>query len=262
MPRKGHAMDMREALVREIDALERGERVRVLLAVESGSRAWGMASEDSDYDVRCVYVRPTVDYLRLDDLRDTIEWRLDEVYDVTGWDLTKFIQLARASNPSVFEWLASPIVYRETPDFAVVREAVAPCFSPKASAFHYLGMARGNVGKYLQGDAVSAKKYLYIVRALLAAMWCLDERRPAAMLIEDLAESKLPGSVRPYYQQLMDAKRAGDEHLEVGRLADLEAWFASEDSELFARLKAEPNVPRVPWEPLNAAFLRVLGLAG
>ena len=115
-------MGMRETISEELLAVEREKDVRVLLAVESGSRAWGMASKDSDYDVRFVYVRREEDYLRLEDVRDTIEWRLDETYDVVGWDLCKFLRLMRGSNPTVFEWLESPIVYREDPAFDNVRE--------------------------------------------------------------------------------------------------------------------------------------------
>ena len=115
-------MGMRETISEELLAVEREKDVRVLLAVESGSRAWDMASEDSDYDVRFVYMRREEDYLRLEDVRDTIEWRLDETYDVVGWDLCKFLRLMRGSNPTVFEWLESPIVYREDPAFDNVRE--------------------------------------------------------------------------------------------------------------------------------------------
>ena len=115
-------MGMRETISEELLAVEREKDVRVLLAVASGSRAWDMASEDSDYDVRFVYMRREEDYLRLEDVRDTIEWRLDETYDVVGWDLCKFLRLMRGSNPTVFEWLESPIVYREDPAFDNVRE--------------------------------------------------------------------------------------------------------------------------------------------
>ncbi len=75
----------------KLDEIERTEGVRVLHAVESGSRAWGFASLDSDYDVRFVYVRPKEDYLRLDEPRDVIEWQLDEVLDINGWDLIKAV---------------------------------------------------------------------------------------------------------------------------------------------------------------------------
>ena len=168
--------------------------MRVLLAVESGSRAWGFESPDSDFDVRLVYVRPIEYYLRLQSTRDVLEWRLDEVLDVSGWDLDKALRLMRGANPSLFEWLASPIVYAEDPAFAVVRELAAECFSPVASAHHYLSMGRNHLAA-LAGETVRLKKCLYTMRAILAARWVVAERASAPMLLRDLADVEPPAPV-------------------------------------------------------------------
>ena len=249
---------MREKILTELEAVERERDVRVLLAVESGSRAWGMASDDSDYDVRFVYVRPARDYLRLESVRDTIEWRLDEVLDITGWDVAKFLRLVRRSNPTAFEWLSSPIVYAEDRDFSRVREVATGCFSPKASAFHYLGMERGHDRAYLRGEVVNAKKYLYIVRALLAARWCLEERTPAPMLISDLIDAKLPAALLPTIEELLARKAAGSEHLDVPHIPELDGWAESESAELHALAQAEPAPKAVPWDTLDEVFFSVL----
>jgi len=140
------------------------------VAPDSGSRAWGFESPDSDFDVRFVYVRPVEHYLRLEPARDVLEWRIDEVLDVDGWDADKALRLLRGSNPSLFEWLASPIVYAEDRAFAVVRELAAECFSPVASAHHYLSMGRNHLAA-LAGETVRLKKCLYTMRAILAARW-------------------------------------------------------------------------------------------
>ena len=110
MPSDPYPADLRSAspdavahaVRHELDLLEEAEGARVLLAVESGSRAWGFESPDSDFDVRLVYVRPVEHYLRLDPVRDVLEWRLDEVLTATGWDLDKSLRLARGANPSFF----------------------------------------------------------------------------------------------------------------------------------------------------------------
>lgn len=250
---------MRETILRELEAVEQAKDVRVLLSVESGSRSWGMSSEDSDYDVRFVYVRPTRDYLRLDEGRDTIEWRLDAVLDVTGWDVVKFLRLMRGSNPTVFEWLATSVIYKESPDFAPVRAVSASCFSPKANVFHYLGIERGHGRAYLQGETVSAKKYLYMVRALLAARWCLEERSPAPMLVRDLMDAKLPAHMMPVLEDLLAVKTAGKEHLQVAHNPELEAWFASEDEALYAMAQATPTPKKVSWDVLNEVFWTLVG---
>lgn len=133
--------------------------MRILLAVESGSRAWGFASPDSDYDVRFIYVRPQNEYLRLDPHRDVIELPIDDVLDINGWDMYKTLQLLHKSNPTLFEWFSSPIVYLET-DFAErFRGIMNSYFSTKRGLLHYLSMAEKNYRNYLRGDMVRAKKY-------------------------------------------------------------------------------------------------------
>lgn len=106
-------MEDHETLVREIipaklREIEQRENVRILHCVESGSRAWGFASPDSDYDVRFVYVRPLEYYLQLGKTRDVIEWQLDDTLDINGWDLQKALRLLHNSNPTLFEWDRSP----------------------------------------------------------------------------------------------------------------------------------------------------------
>ena len=61
-----------------LDEVEQSCDVEILLAVESGSRAWGFASPDSDYDVRFIYLQRPENYIRIDDDKDYIDWELDE----------------------------------------------------------------------------------------------------------------------------------------------------------------------------------------
>ena len=104
-----------EALIQEkLHEIEKRENCRILLAVESGSRAWGFASPDSDYDVRFIYVRDKESYLKLNRPRDVIELPINDVLDINGWDVEKALKLLHKSNPTVFEWCSSPIVYQTT----------------------------------------------------------------------------------------------------------------------------------------------------
>ena len=252
--------DVRRAVVAELERMERAEDVRVLLAVESGSRAWGFASPDSDFDVRFVYVRPVEHYLRLEPARDVLEWRVDEVLDVDGWDANKTLRLLRGSNPSLFEWLASPIVYAEDPVFAVVRELAADCFSPVASAHHYLSMGRNHLAA-LAGETVRLKKCLYTMRAILAARWVVAERAPAPMLLRDLVDAGLEEPMRGLAAELLEAKTAGGERGELPRIAALNAWAAGALAQVTGALAdVEPPTP-VPWERLDEAFLALVGPA-
>lgn len=135
-----------------------------------------------------------VELERMEPARDVLVWRVDEVLDVDGWDANKALRLLRGSNPSLFEWLASPIVYAEDPAFAVVRELAAECFSPVASAHHYLSMGRNHLAA-LAGETVRLKKCLYTMRAILAARWVVAERASAPMLLRDLADVEPPAPV-------------------------------------------------------------------
>ena len=132
----------------ELDRVEAAHGVRVAFAIESGSRAWGFASEDSDFDVRFVYVRTEARYLSIDAAtkRDVIEVPVDEVLDVSGWNLVKALNLYRRTNPPLFEWLHSPIVYRDR--FGLMEELreLGPAFyNPKAAAYHYLRMTNNSL---------------------------------------------------------------------------------------------------------------------
>ena len=104
----------------ELEDIEQREGVRIFYACESGSRAWGFPSTDSDYDVRFLYARPSDWYLSInvETKRDVIERPIVDVWDVNGWDIRKALQLLKKSNPPLLEWLHSPVVYRETGDFA------------------------------------------------------------------------------------------------------------------------------------------------
>ena len=101
--------NIEEVIQEKLREIELRENVKVLYAVESGSRAWGVASPDSDYDVRFIYVRNQKDYLRLDEVRDVIEWQLDEVLDINGWDLKKALCHFHKGNATLFEWCCSVI---------------------------------------------------------------------------------------------------------------------------------------------------------
>jgi predicted nucleotidyltransferase len=152
--------------------IEEVEGVRIVYACESGSRAWGFPSADSDYDVRFIYARPVEWYLSIENRRDVIERPISNSLDISGWDLRKALQLLRKSNPPLLEWLNSPIVYvKRYSTLEGLRAMQAVCYSPNSCAHHYLNMARGNFREHLQGQIVWVKKYFYVLRPVLAMQW-------------------------------------------------------------------------------------------
>jgi predicted nucleotidyltransferase len=203
----------RISIQRTLESLESAENSIVLLAVESGSRAWGFESTDSDYDVRFIYVRPPEWYLSIDleTQRDVIERPLENEIDLSGWDVRKALQLFQKSNPPLLEWLQYPIIYRERFLFAArLRELLPEFYSPRACFFHYLHMARGNIREYLQGEIVWRKKYFYVLRPLLAMRWIDQELGPVPIEFQKLIDATVhDASVRAALEQLIAAKRSG-----------------------------------------------------
>jgi len=165
---------IREEILRRIRAAEDEHGIRVLLAVESGSRAWGFASPDSDFDARFIYVHARDWYLSInfEDRRDVVEYPIVDEIDLNGWDLRKALRLFRKSNPTFVEWIHSPIVYLENGVFASrVRSLLSAIYSVESGLKHYRSMAKTNFREYLKGDLVRLKKYFYVLRPLLAARW-------------------------------------------------------------------------------------------
>lgn len=249
---------MHATINRELDALELERNVSVLFACESGSRAWGFASPDSDYDVRFVYTRGLACYLGLERRRDVIEWRLDDVIDINGWDLGKLLRLMRGSNPTVFEWLASPIVYRELPAFSQVRELASTAFQPKPCVYHYLRMATRNYEAFLLGETVKTKKYFYAIRSLLAARWILDERAPAPMRFDELAAAKLGAAISPLVDELLHEKVNEPEQETRPRIDALNGWIEAQIYEVESQLASLETLKKPSWDGFDEVFREIV----
>ena len=248
----------RDEVGRRLEAVERDHDVRVVLAVESGSRAWGFASTDSDFDVRFVYVHRPAWYLAIDRRRDVIERPIVDEIDLSGWDLRKALGLFLKSNPALFEWLRSPLVYRDSAVADSFR-ALAPSFyDPRAGFHHYLHMAEGNHRAELLKDRIRHKKYLYVLRPILACRWIDADATDPPMAFERLVERFLPsGPVRDELDELLRLKRAGTEADAGPPLPQIQAYVEAGLAELADRAGAQPK-PRRSAEPLNAFLVRSL----
>lgn len=251
---------MNALIEKSLREIEVSENVRILLAVESGSRAWGFPSPDSDYDVRFIYVRSLESYLQLNSVRDVIERPIDAVLDINGWDLRKTLMLLHGANPTLFEWFSSPILYRETEFSTRFKPIMAEYFSSKKALYHYLRMAAGNYGEHLCGSSVRAKKYFYVLRPLLACRWILDFGVPPPMSFFELMKVELEDALHPCVRQLLDIKMNAPEIREIPRIDALNAYIEENMEALRIRISALPEEKAQGWEPLNALFLKELGL--
>jgi uncharacterized protein len=205
---------MRDRIIAELQNIEKRENVRVLYAVESGSRAWGFPSQDSDYDIRFLYVRPLSFYLSIVTGRDVIEQPIDARLDISGWDLRKALQLFQRSNPSVLEWLHSSMIYRERFDTGARLRALEPLYvTLRSSMYHYISLAEGQFNRYMQGERVPVKKYFYVLRPVLACGWLMAQGTFPPLAFLTLMRSELPGAgaLTDAVQSLLQRKLAGDE---------------------------------------------------
>lgn len=204
-------------MIQEIQAhlntLERQEQITILYAAESGSRAWGFASPDSDWDVRFIYVRPPLHYLTLDPQRDTIDKFLPNDIDLAGWDLPKALFLFRKSNPSLYEWLASPHIYMQNNQFITELSSLIPKYqSLSAGLYHYRSMAKTNYHKFLTGEVINYKKYLYCLRPILACQFIERNQVWPPMLFSDLVQdSDLPTTINEAIAELLSIKTTSNE---------------------------------------------------
>ena len=250
---------VRNVIISELEAMEREKGVNLMLAVESGSRCWGFESLDSDYDVRFVYSRPKDDYLRLESMRDTIEWRLDDDLDVVGWDLCKFLRLLRASNPTAFEWMGSPVVYYESLGFKEVREVAPKCFDPVAHAHHYIEMASKHDMRYIRNGKCTPKRYLYAVRSLLACKWSIEEQKPVPMAFSELSEAMLEPKMAPLVTNLVEIKRNGLERGACEQIPELDEWILAQEAALDAKIDTLERPEGLEWSVLDEVFLKMVG---
>jgi uncharacterized protein len=204
---------MTKEIQNEISKLELQYNIKILYAVESGSRAWGFASTDSDWDVRFIYIHHLDWYLKIDDKKDSIDKILPNDIDLSGWEFKKALRLFRKSNPPLLEWLRSPIVYSENFSTAFkLRELSEEYFNPKSCLYHYLHMAEGNYRDYLLKENVKVKKYFYVLRPILACEWIRQNNTIPPMEFEILVESQVTDSViKEEIKNLLVRKISGEE---------------------------------------------------
>jgi uncharacterized protein len=251
--------DVWNRIQEELRRIEREEQVTILFACESGSRAWGFESADSDYDVRFIYLRKTQWYLTIQNKRDVIERPISDDLDIAGWDLPKALGLFRKSNPPLLEWLQSPIVYSENSSLRRRLLRLLPgYYSPVCCLHHYLHMAQNNFKKYLQDRAeVRLKKYFYVLRPVLACIWI--ERALGAVPMEFrilLDRIVTDPELLSEITALLEFKKAGGE-TGIGPRNEIISSFLEAELMRLEKAHPEPSDTRDP-EKLDDLFCEML----
>lgn len=252
-----------EQIVQQLRQIEHSKQIRILFACESGSRSWGFASPNSDYDIRFLYLRPVTEYLRLHPARDVIETPPDDLWDLSGWDLVKALKLLAKPNAALLEWLRAPIVYRSNPSLQQDLLSLAQqCVEPASLWHSYHGMAANNYREYLQGSQVQLKKYLYVLRPLLACRWITRYGDDPCRFFPPMAFSELTEALivpnSPLEQEiteLLARKKKGLEKEKGPRLPAIDA-FLQEELETAQAPSIQGKTPN--WDAFDSVFLHWL----
>lgn len=251
---------MREIIEKRLKAVEEEHKVMILYACESGSRAWGFASQDSDYDVRFLYAHPTDWYLSIYPQRDVIEDINDGVLDINGWDLRKALQLLQKSNAPLREWLSSPIVYRSMDALvSPLKELAQQSLRPKSLCRHYLAMARKSFKTIQQQQESKIKTYLYTLRSLLCCQWIITHHSQPPMRFDELLAEFLPdrhGKIRSYLETLLAEKSRGTEAVCVGKQVFFEEYLLELIDEAESSILKNPD--KIPLDSFDRMFRLML----
>ena len=218
---------MERTIARLCKYIENSENIRILFAVENGSRAWRLSSKDSDFDVRFVFVRDVKEYLKINKPVDVITYNYDKdgipcsehdkiFIDIVGFDLFKFCTLLHKSNPTCMEWLISDIVYYGEQN-KVFREFAVKHFNPSTLFYHYKSMCKNNYLKYLKShNLVTYKKYLYAFRGLINAKWVITKKTIPPIIFTDALDDNemrkiIPKEIIGYLKSMIELKKQGKE---------------------------------------------------
>ena len=256
---------MEATILQALKQIETDYRVKVLYACESGSRAWGFPSQDSDYDVRFIYVHHPDYYVSIDPVgigakRDVIELPINDLLDITGWELTKALKLFRKSNPPLLEWLQSTIVYYQAySTIDTMKEWKKDIFAPHSCLYHYLNMAAANFRQYLKGDTVRSKKYFYALRPILAARWIEQFNTFPPIEFQTLVDRLVPeGPLKEEILLLLKRKMAGDELASETRIDLINEFLEAELPRLQAYAKSLRQEIGDPTQQLDSLFRQTL----
>ena len=248
---------MRNSIIAALNELENDHSCHVLFACESGSRAWGFASLDSDFDVRFIYKKPLDWYLQLDASADSIDIMLPDDLDLCGWDLRKALTLFSKGNVCLFEWLGSPEIYYRDDVFHDQLKGLIPYyFNPKKALYHYLSTAKKMQEKHLTSDHVNVKKIFYIIRPLLACKWIIKSSTMPPTEFEPLyLNNDIPQAIRQHIQDLLLTKNSSSEKDRVTLPSALLNWINFTTDSIINISNKMDSIEKPAIDPLNQLLI-------
>ena len=247
---------VRNIILNELKELEKKENIKILFAVESGSRAWGFESKDSDYDVRFVYVRPLEWYMSISKRKNTLEVMINEDLDFAGWDLNKAVELLAKSNPPLGEWLNSSIVYTEKDNIIAEFDKLFDKYlRENALVYHYLSMASKDMETLREKREIKLKKYFYMLRSLLASKWVMLYHEKPPILLSELLILVKNEAIQKEVAKLLEIKKAGNESTKIVGNEIINEFIFDTKKEVEKMVKEIPNSKNTDLKFLDKFFL-------
>lgn len=251
-----------DIIIKKLQAIEEQEGIKILYAVESGSRAWGFESTDSDYDIRFIYTHPLEWYISIADKRDIIEYPIQDLLDFNGWDIRKALQLFTKSNPPLYEWLVSPIIYKETGFLSKkLKDLASQYYSLETCMFNYLHMAMGENKNHLQDEKIKTKKYFYALRPIFACMWIEEYKSlPPMRFIKMMEKLDLNKELKNEVENLLLKKKNAVEAQDEIRIELLNNFITGKIQyfEEYVKIKNFGKKPQINTSVFDKLLLEVI----
>lgn len=206
---------MKEKILTLLHDLEKKHNIRILMAVSYGSRSFGYASAESDWDVRFIYVHRPEWYFSITKTEDTVKLMLDdEDIDMEGYDLKKALALLAKTNPNESDWLHANDYLIVDEDFLqTMRAFEAQCYNVHHALHHFLSISRKHNQRYLEKE-VTVKRFVYYMRGLMSCRWVEKHGSHPPVVVDELIDATITDNemVREKAHRLLELKRKGRSH--------------------------------------------------
>jgi len=207
-------MEMEQKISQYLERVEQEHQVNILLACETGSRAWGFPSPDSDFDIRIIYIHSKDWYLSLSEKKDSLELMFENnEIDITGWDLCKSLRLLQKSNPPLLERIQSPIIYKADAHFVKeIQQLAGSQYSRIATIHHYLSMAKKFLDELESTGTYKLKKFFYALRSAIACKWIVEKEEMPPIEFKKMREGlAIEEKLLKRIEELIDLKATQSE---------------------------------------------------
>lgn len=249
---------MKPIIQNKLKEIEDKYNVKILFAVESGSRAQGFPSTDSDYDVRFIYTRNINDYLKIDSVDDFIDLEIVDELDFKGWDIQKVLRLMLKSNSSINEYLQSPIHYISNEIFEKeLFDLAASQFNSQKVAMHYLGITTKRLIEMELQNEIKLKSLFYALRSILSAKWIVENKTIPPMEFEKLKYLIEDKTIENQVDKYLEIKSKVDESFRISKNEETLNWIINLKNEL--KIKSE-KLPKIEFDKnkINAFFIKTV----